>query len=98
MTEFPAKEAIENWRSLADMIERHITYPYGPPVHAAGEVSREEAANACIALCAGDRDKARTLWKLIVADCGYMPHCVAQALIHASSTNLVPDIEPPSND
>ena len=72
--------------------------PYGPaydPEHASA------AGAACVALCEGDQDKARTLWKLIVSDLevDYMPHAAVVALLRAANTvNLTPDIEPPDLD
>jgi hypothetical protein len=76
-------------QALTDTLER----PYGPP--AAGE-TRQVAGNAMVTLCDGDQDRARTLWKLIQEDLGYMPHAVCVALIRASSTeNLVPDVTAP---
>jgi len=69
--------------------------PYGPaytPEHASA------AGAACVALCEGDQDKARTLWKLIVSDLevDYMPHAAVVALLRAADTvNLVPDVPVP---
>jgi hypothetical protein len=80
-------------RAAADSLAEARTHPHGPP--AAGEV-RQSAGTACVSLCGGDQDQARTLWKLVAADLGYMPQAAAQALVRAAATtNLVPDVEPP---
>lgn len=77
----------------ADALERATKYPHGIP--AAAE-TRLTAGQACVRLCDGDQDKARTLWKLVTQELGYMPFAAAVALIRASKTeNLLPDIEAP---
>jgi hypothetical protein len=83
-------------QEAALLIDEHAKHPYGPP--AEGE-ARAEAGRACVILCRGDRDKARTFWKLLVSDLGYMPSVVALALVRASNTaNIVPDIPEPDLD
>lgn len=83
-------------RDAAAVLEDRIKHEHGVP--ASGE-TRSLAGQACITLCDGDQDKARTLWKLIAGELGYMPHGAAVSLIRASSTkNLVPDIEAPDLD
>lgn len=77
------------------VLKRQRTLPYGD---AAILEDGQVAGEACIKLCDGDADKARTLWKLIVSDlgAGYMPHACCIALVHAANTvNLVPDVEAP---
>lgn len=84
----------EWFRSVADALEEAEKRPYGP-VATAQDIS--VAGGACIVLCGGDKDKARSLWKQIVADAGgYMPHIAAITLIRATRTeNLAPDVEAP---
>lgn len=81
-------------RELISILERDRDHPDGPPVV---DTTRASAADACKALCGGDANRARTLWKLIQRNFGgYMPHAAAVALIYAASTqNLVPDVEAP---
>jgi glutamate synthase domain-containing protein 2 len=66
-------------------------HPHGPAVMG---VERTKAGEDLVTI-AGSHDKARTAWKLIVQDLGYMPQCVAVALSHAASDQLVPDVEAP---
>lgn len=83
-------------RTAADVLEDRIQHEHGIP--ASGE-TRVTAGQACVKLCGGDQDRARTLWKWITQELGYMPLAAAVALIRASTTeNLVPDIEPPNLD
>jgi hypothetical protein len=73
-----------------------MSHPHGAP---ATDADRRYAGEACVNLCGGNQDQARTLWKLIVEDLGYMPYAAARALLRAAHTgNLVPDIEPPDLD
>lgn len=76
------------------IIEEATRHPYGAP---ATPDTRQVAGQAMVQLCEGNADKARTLWKLIAADChGYMPEIVAVAVVRCSNTtNLVPDVEAP---
>lgn len=78
-------------RKAADTLDQ---FPFGPPIqaeHMAG------AGEACVRLCEGDPDRGRTLWRLVVDDCGgYMPAAAALALIRGSMTvNIVPDVSAP---
>jgi hypothetical protein len=66
-------------------------HPHGPAVMGP---ERVEAGKNLVSIT-GDHDTARTAWKLIVKDLGYMPHSVAVALAYAASDNLVPDVEAP---
>lgn len=78
-------------QALRDAHER----PYGPP---RSPDDAKAAGEACVALCDGNHDQARTLWKLIVQDLGgsYMPKAATVALVRAANTsNLVPDVEAP---
>jgi hypothetical protein len=85
--------AIDFFKSVADALQDRVEHPYGIP--AAPEMQKL-AGEALVKFCGGDHDQARSLWKLIVADLGYMPHAVAFALTRASQTaNLVPDVEAP---
>lgn len=78
--------------ALANLRER----PHGDP--ATADV-RDVAGQACVKLCRGDHDQARTLWRLITDDLGYMPVAAAVALNRAANTdNLVPDIPAPDLD
>jgi hypothetical protein len=83
-------------QEAALLIDEHAKHPYGPP---ASEDDRTAAGLACVKLCRGNQNEARTLWKLIANDLGYMPHAAAVALMYASGTdNLVPDIPEPDLD
>lgn len=85
--------AAEFFKAVGNSLEQAELRPYGP---AYDSTTKQVAADACLKLCAGDSDKARTLWKLIVKDLGYMPQAACQALIRAANTeNLVPDVEAP---
>jgi hypothetical protein len=102
MTDLPtslldAREAIEKAIIAArETFDDRIKHEHGIP--ASGE-TRVTAGHACVQLCAGDADRARTLWKLIVEELGYMPLAAAVALIRASKTeNLTPDIPEPDLD
>lgn len=80
---------------VAAVLKQQRTLPHGD---AATPEDGQVAGKACVALCNGDADKARTLWKLIVSDlgAGYMPHACTVALVRAANTvNLVPDVEAP---
>lgn len=84
---------VDELRVLLDAAEDWEQHPHGPEVQ--GDTKRV-AGSAAIELCRGDRDKARTLYKQIMQDCGgYMPVAAAMALIRATSSNLVPDVEAP---
>lgn len=87
-------ELTKLFSDAAETLREARTRPHGTTP---GAVMTQEAGKACVALCDGDQDKARTLWKLVVQDCGgYMPQSAAIALIHAAKTvNLVPDAEAP---
>lgn len=82
------------FRQIADALQAIEEHPYGPPVKAD---EKQLAGDACKLLCAGNADKARSLWKLLVQDLGgYMPRAAAVALIRASRTeHLVPDAQAP---
>lgn len=81
------------FRGALEAIEAQRTHPHGAP--ATGDDAKV-AGNALIALCGGDRDKARTLWKVIASDLGYMPHAACVALVRAANTdNLVADVQAP---
>lgn len=83
-------------RTAADVLEDRMRHEHGIP--ATGE-TRTKAGDACVKLCNGDQDRARTLWTLIRDELGYMPLAAAVALIRASKTeNLVPDIPEPDLD
>ena len=79
--------------ALTRIIHESQDHPLGPEVD---EDSRTAAGAACVQLC-DSTAQARTLWKLVVDDCGgYMPQAAARALIRAATTdNLVPDVEAP---
>lgn len=78
-------------RQLLETLEEQVEHPYGPEV---SPDDRSQAGQALLSIV-GDADQARTAWRLIVADSGgYFPRAAAVALIRASSTNLVPDVEP----
>lgn len=82
------------FRQVANTLERHDNEPHGPAV--VGD-ERQIAGDACKQLCGGDADKARSLWKLIAEDLGYMPRAAAVALIRASTAeSLIPDVEAPA--
>lgn len=86
-------DLVELLSTAVDALSDARAHPHGPP--AAGDI-RQAAGDACVRLCDGDQDQARTLWKLVAADLGYMPQAAAQALVRAAATtNLVPDVEPP---
>ena len=92
MSELTVREAVQAH-------EDAVNFPYGPPV------DREhfaEVGTACVLLCEGDVNRGRTLWKLVVEDCGgsYMPAAAALALLRAAhTTNIVPDVAPdPTSD
>lgn len=82
------------FQHVTDVLQNAQERPHGP---ATSGDEKKIAGNACLDLCGGDADKARTMWKLIAKDLGgYLPHAAAVALIRASSpTNLVPDVEAP---
>jgi hypothetical protein len=85
-----------DYHDAIDALQRAMSHPHGAPV--IGD-ARDEAGKACVALCHGDQDKARTLWKLVTEPLGYMPEAAAFALVRASKTdNLVPDIPAPDLD
>lgn len=90
----PLDQLAEVFGAVAEVLDETRRHPNGAPC---SSEARQVAGDACVKLCHGDRDQARTLWKLIVADCGnYMPLAVATSLVRASdTTNLVPDVEPP---
>lgn len=80
------------FRDIADRLERQEKLPYGP----LPEPGVKQIAGECLKRMIGDSDKARTVWKLIVQDCGgYMPQAACVALIRATSDNVVPDVEAP---
>jgi hypothetical protein len=92
----PISDLTRLCKELAEAIEEAKKHPHGPPV--AGD-ARHEAGVACVNLCGGNQDTARTLWKLIVENVGYMPEAAAYTLVRASKTgNLVPDIPEPDLD
>lgn len=81
------------FRQVSDTLEQHEREPHGPAVR--GD-ERQVAGDACKRLCAGDADKARSLWLLIQQDLGYMPRSAAVALIRASGAEgLIPDVTAP---
>ena len=86
-------ELTKVFADTAEILREWRLRPNGPTP---GASTTQEAGKACVSL-AGDPDKGRTLWKLVVQDCGgYMPASAAKALIRAAATaNLVPDIEAP---
>lgn len=67
-------------------------HPYGPEVT---PEMHQAAGEAFVRIRGGNPDEARTAWKLIVDDLGYMPRAVVLASLRLASTNLVPDIEAP---
>jgi hypothetical protein len=83
---------------VAEALREAHTRPYGP------EPTPEDikaAGAACVALCHGDVDQARTLWRLIVNDlgAGYMPKAATIALVRAANTtNLIADVTAPEYD
>lgn len=88
------RKLLDVLQGLTSIVETQLTQPYGP------NYSADEAkatGDACVKLCRGDQDQARTLWKLVTRDLnGYMPHAAAVALVWAANTeNLVPDVEAP---
>lgn len=93
--------AISNLVGMGDVSAEEVTDD-APTVNAVFGPYRPEvgkaAGAACVRFCGGDSQKGVALWKLIVKDIGvgYMPHCVALALIDAADTaNVVPDVEAP---
>lgn len=90
----PLDQLAEVFGAVAQALDEARRHPHGAPC---GSEARQVAGNACVKLCGGDQDQARTLWKLIVADSGgYMPAAVAASLVRASdTTNIVPDVEAP---
>ena len=84
----------ELFLTAAQALKEQREQPYGPPIT---PEMNGPAGDACVKLCGGDQDQARTLWKLIVSDLGgYMPRAAVFTLIRAANTvNLVPDIEAP---
>lgn len=86
--------ALAAFQHVATTLQWVKDHPHGPE---ASPEDRQVAGQACVQLCDGDQDRARTLWKLIAEDCGgYMPRSAALTLIRAARTgNLVPDVEPP---
>jgi hypothetical protein len=49
-----------------------------------------------VRLCRGNHDQARSLWKVVVQELGYMPLAAAVTLIRASKADeLEPDVEAP---
>jgi hypothetical protein len=78
----------------AEALSEAHKHPHGPVYK---PEDQKAAGEACVKLCGGNHDQARTLWKLIVEDLGgYMPAAAVTALIRAANTtNLVPDIEAP---
>lgn len=90
-----SNETLIDWlRSLTDTLQAAQERPYG---REATPEERKLIGTACVSLCRGERDKAITLYKLIVQDCGgYMPWVVGWALHRATNTtNLVPDVTAP---
>lgn len=86
-------DALTILQEAATTLQQAQQFPYG---QAATSQERKFAGDACVQFCDGDNDRARTLWKLIESQLGYMPQCVAFALIRASrAENLIPDIEAP---
>lgn len=85
-------ELAEMLGDLMLVVRQSVDQPHGRPPD---PETRKLAGDACVALCDGDKDKARTLWKLIADRLGYMPEAAAVALIYATKTNLVPDVEGP---
>lgn len=85
---------LQAFQHVAQTLQWVKNHPHGPE---ASPEDRKVAGDACVLLCEGDHDRARTLWKLVVQDCGgYMPRSAACALIRASATlNLVPQVEAP---
>ena len=78
---------------LLTTVQEHRLHPYGPVPSPTDE---KVAGAALVRLCGGDKDKARTLWKLIASDFGYMPRAACVAVIRAADpSNLVPDVTPP---
>lgn len=83
------------FQEAAQSLREARTRPHGPNP---GATMAKEAGKACVSLCDGDTNRARTLWKQIVKELGadYMPKAAAVALIWAANTtNLVPDVEAP---
>ena len=83
-------------RLLLDTYDAAQRFPFGPPLE---PQHRQTVGEACVRLCDGDPDKGRSLWKLIVDQCGgYMPAAAGIALIRATpvaTMNLVPDVTAP---
>jgi len=80
-------------RELTRILENHEKYPHGPPVT---PDTANVAGHACVKLCDGDRDRGRTLWRIVAEKYGYMPDAAAFALIKASdTTNVIPDVTAP---
>jgi hypothetical protein len=92
----PISDLTRLCKELADAVEEAKKHPHGA---AATDDDRRSAGEACVKLCGNNQDQARTLWKLIVEDLGYMPRAAARALLRAAHTeNLLPDIPPPDLD
>ena len=88
-----APKPYEFFYQVAYGLERLEKRPHGPEPD---PDTKRVAGEACIQFCGGDHDRARSLWKLIQDDLGYMPRAACVALIRASSAeNLVPDVEAP---
>ena len=94
MSDATTQAALPLFRAAVHALEQIDRLPHGIPV--TGD-TRKIAGEACVQLCGGNQDQARSLWKLVANDCGgYMPHAAAAALIRATATsNLVPDVEAP---
>lgn len=84
--------AEELFAEVAEVLKERRTLPHGP---AASPEDAKVAGFALVKLIGGDRDKARTIWKMITERLGYMPKSVCIALVHASSDNVVPDVTAP---
>lgn len=91
MTEPDVAQGIRQLLGAWDAQEK---FPHG---RVADDTTIKYAGEACVELCGGNQDTARTLWKIVVSDNGgYMPRSAALALYRAAHTgNLVPDVEAP---
>jgi hypothetical protein len=68
--------------------------PYGRPYDKA---RAKDIGTSCRALCDGDADKAKLLYKVVSDDCGgYMPEAAAIALIRAANAGMLfPEVKAP---
>lgn len=78
---------------LEQLVQELKARPHGP---ACGSQQYKECGQAMVRLCGGNTDQARTLWKEIYNELGYMPASAHVVLKWAArADDLSPDVEAP---